>query len=91
MIKQLKEDDGQYTKYRKEMGGMANTYFQHLYTADPSMCSQELLQIVELMVMKDMNVELCKEFTDKEIADALFQVGPLKAPGSDGFPAHFFQ
>ena len=23
--------------------------------------------------------------------DALFQIGPLKSPGPDGFPARFFQ
>ena len=38
-----------------------------------------------------MNLQLCKEFTDEEISDALFQIGPLKAPGPDGFPARFFQ
>jgi hypothetical protein len=38
-----------------------------------------------------MNGHLCKEFTDQEISDVLFQMGPLKAPGPDGFPARFFQ
>jgi hypothetical protein len=37
-----------------------------------------------------MNEHLCKDLTDLEIADALFQMGPLKAPGPDGFPARFF-
>jgi len=27
-----------------------------------------------------MNDALCKPFTDDEISDALFQIGPLKAP-----------
>jgi hypothetical protein len=34
---------------------------------------------------------LCKEFSDEEISDALFQIGPLKAPGPDGMPTRFFQ
>jgi hypothetical protein len=27
----------------------------------------------------------------EEVSDALFQIGPLKAPGPDGFPARFYQ
>jgi hypothetical protein len=38
-----------------------------------------------------MNQDLCKEFSDDEISTTLFQIGPLKAPGADGFPAHFYQ
>jgi hypothetical protein len=34
---------------------------------------------------------LCAPFSDKEISDALYQIGPLKAPRPDGFLACFLQ
>lgn len=49
-----------------------------------------MLDLLEELVTEDDNVKLCAPFTDKEISDALFQIGPLKAPGPDGFPARFF-
>jgi hypothetical protein len=52
---------------------------------------EELLNLTETKVSYEMNEQLCKEFTEKEISDALFQMGPLKAPGPDGFPARFYQ
>lgn len=38
-----------------------------------------------------MNATLTKTVTPEEVGDALFQIGPLKAPSPDGFPARFFQ
>jgi hypothetical protein len=38
-----------------------------------------------------MNNDLLREYNNDEIGDALFQIGPMKAPGPYGFPARFFQ
>ena len=46
---------------------------------------------LKYFVTEEDNIKLCAPFSDKEISDALFQIGPLKAPGPDGFPARFFQ
>jgi hypothetical protein len=42
-------------------------------------------------VDEETNEKLCAPFTEKEINDALFPIGPLKAPGPDGFPTRFLQ
>lgn len=38
-----------------------------------------------------MNEALCAPYSEKEISDVLFQIGPLKAPGADGFLERFYQ
>jgi hypothetical protein len=50
-----------------------------------------VVELFEQCVTDEANEKLCSEFSEKEISDALFQIGPLKAPGPDGFPARFFQ
>jgi hypothetical protein len=46
---------------------------------------------MDAKITDEMNVDLCRSFSAEEISDALFQMGPLKAPGPDGFPARFYQ
>jgi hypothetical protein len=50
----------------------------------------ELLDLVRVKISEEMNTQLCREFSGEEISNALFQMGPLKAPGPNGFPARFF-
>ena len=54
-------------------------------------CLSTLLNLISPKVTVEMNNRLTKTFTEEEISDALFQIGPLKAPGADGFPARFYQ
>ena len=49
------------------------------------------MSLFDQCITPEMNETLCKEFSEEEIGDALFQIGPLKAPGPDGFPGRFFQ
>lgn len=51
----------------------------------------EVLSLFESVISENMNQELCQPFTDEDISVTLFQIGSLKVPRLDGFPAHFFQ
>jgi hypothetical protein len=90
-IKKLKGDDDVWYDAPSDMERMASSYFQELFTRDPSLNANDLVNMTQERVSAAMNEDLCKEFTDEEISDALFQIGPLKAPGVDGFPARFYQ
>jgi hypothetical protein len=90
-IKKLRDDAGNWNDVPSDMERMASSYFKELFTRDPSLHANELVNLMQEKDTEQMNVDLCKEFTDDEISDALFQIGPLKAPGVDGFPARFYQ
>jgi hypothetical protein len=90
-IKLLKKDNGEVTKEKKEMESMARDFFQQLYNADPNVQPEGLLHLIQPKITEEMNKELCKEVSSEEVGDALFQMGPLKEPDPDGFPARFFQ
>jgi hypothetical protein len=90
-IRLLKRPDGSITVDKAEMEAMARNYFQSLFSCDEELDPSIITDLVQECVDDQMNTKLCECFSEKEISDALFQIGPLKAPGPDGFPAHFFQ
>jgi hypothetical protein len=90
-VKKIVDDQGIEHDDQAMMGKLVNEYFDGLFAADSSLDPGLILPLIETKVSPEMNARLLVEFTDKEISDALFQIGPLKAPGADGFPARFFQ
>uniref|UniRef100_A0A8I6YHP9 Reverse transcriptase domain-containing protein n=1 Tax=Hordeum vulgare subsp. vulgare TaxID=112509 RepID=A0A8I6YHP9_HORVV len=73
------------------MERMANSYFKEIFTKDPTLSPDEVLDCIAPKVNAEMNDSLCKPYSDEEISNALFQIGPLKALGCDGLPTRFFQ
>jgi hypothetical protein len=78
-------------RIKKTMHGMVTDFFKSLYMADPEVSPEEVVNLFHLVISGEMNESLCKEFSEEDISDVLFQIGPLKAPGLDGFLARFFQ
>ena len=89
-IRRLISEDNRYVENKGEMEAMATKFFQDLYMKDASIRPKSIASMIETRLTQDMNETLCKPFTDEEISDALFQIGPLKAPGPDGFIGTFF-
>ena len=90
-IRKLKKEDGSGVENVKDMQQMATEFFRNLYKADDGVQPNDILELLSSRVTADMNRALTKEYTNEEISNALFQIGPLKAPGADGFHARFFQ
>jgi hypothetical protein len=74
-----------------ELGDMASDFYRSLYTLEGTQGVEEVLRAVPVKVTAEMNAMLNAPFDTTEVKSALFEMYPTKAPGPDGFPAHFFQ
>jgi hypothetical protein len=90
-IKWLMGEGGQTCLEKQAMEKMTREFFQELYKKDPEVCPDDLLNFVQPKITEDTNEQLCKDFTNEKISNALFQIRPLKAPGPDEFLARFLR
>ena len=90
-IKKLMQEDGNWCTDQQAMQGMVVHYFENLFTSNENVDPQEIVDLLDPIVTSQANAALCNEYIDEEIGTALFQIGPLKAPGPDGLPSRFFQ
>jgi hypothetical protein len=57
---------------------LTTNFFKELYTADPTVQPNQVIDLFQPLITEEMNADLCKEFSDEEISNALFQIGPLR-------------
>jgi hypothetical protein len=79
------------TEEPTEMAGITNAFYPDLYRSEGTEDMYVVLDAVPTQVTLEMTGGLISTVTTSEVKEALFQMFPTKAPGTDGFPAHFFQ
>lgn len=65
--------------------------YQDLFSSSRPTHIDECLSTLSRKVTAHMNAYLCQMFSATEVKEAVFQMGPYKAPGPDGIGASFFQ
>jgi hypothetical protein len=63
-----------------EMELMATSYFQSVYTRDPSIQPTPVVNLFQEVITNDINTDLCKPFSEEEISDAMFQIWATQGP-----------
>ena len=90
-VETIVDENGVLWNTPEEVGEAFVHYYAKLFTMGKAGDLNPYIQPISCRISAEMNVELTKNFTAEEVIAALFQMSPLKASGSDGLNACFFQ
>jgi ribonuclease HI len=91
LIRKICDARGTVWEDPDDIGRAFVEYFTSLFKSERLEHVGNCLEHVERKVTAEMNAELVQPFTEVEVCSAVHQMAPMKAPGPDGFDAHFFQ
>lgn len=90
-IVRLKDNGGIWRTNPKEITSIVRSYFLELHKEPPPRDIADVISLIDPSISVECNRSLVRDITLEEVRAAAFQMGALKAPGSDGFPGLFYQ
>ena len=90
-IDNLEDANGELCSDEEGISSILVDYYQQLFTSSNPSMVEEVVTHIPCTITNELNAELLADFTREEVAVALKQMEPLKAPRPDGLPPLFFQ
>jgi hypothetical protein len=90
-INSIRDESGRLWESQGNVGEAYVDYFSNLFSTGGVGDVDKCLEVIDVRVIEAMNEVLLKPFVEEEVWTTLFQMAPLKALGSDGLNAGFFQ
>ncbi|XP_059668809.1 uncharacterized protein LOC132313890 [Cornus florida] len=87
----IEDSQGQWLDSKEDVRRVAENFFFSLYLSQGPHQDTAFWNLITPKVTSDMNQSLLREGTEDELKAALFNMGPFKSPGPDGFTPLFFQ
>ncbi|CAN1327869.1 Transposon TX1 uncharacterized 149 kDa protein [Linum perenne] len=90
-ITKLKNEEGEWIDEPREVRNHVTSFFHSLFQAPKEVPDYSIMNGMPNIVSEDSNRKLCRRVEAWEVKRAVFQLGPYKSPGPDGFAGSFFQ
>ena len=89
----MEDENGKWLEEVDDVERIVCEYFTNIFTTTNPSSGQisTTLSNLPAKVTREMRSFMDQAFTKEDVADALAQMCPTKAPGPDGLPAAFFQ
>ena len=87
----LKDDHGCWVEDESKLKEMEVSYFQNLFQTEESSPGNLVTKTSFTVLDQSAISTLSHSSKEEEIKNALFSIGPHKAPGFDRFPTIFYQ
>ncbi|CAN1817880.1 LINE-1 retrotransposable element ORF2 protein [Linum perenne] len=90
-ILKLRIDDTNWIDNENQIVTHIREFYENLFSARDPVDNGEINTGIPSIITDEINQWLCKEVSEEEIKNAVFQMGANKSPGPDGFPGLFYQ
>ncbi|KAK6121388.1 hypothetical protein DH2020_044870 [Rehmannia glutinosa] len=89
----IQDDSGVWITDEKLIAEEIEKYFNSIFSTSSPLPQdmEQIISAVRTRIPADFAEDLERPFTSDEVKKAIFSMGPLKAPGPDGFQPIFFQ